>query len=460
MASGLSQRQSQKTSLAPQLRQGLKILALSLPELRNELLAEMAKNPVIDDVEPTLEKTPLSAKESESAADARVSDYPEDDNTRDAAYLDGLNRGASGVDAGAIERRQKFFENQVHEETLEQHLIAQLASSDIDERDYPLAEMLIGELDDDGRFVGSVPDIMMVSGETEAKIRSLLAQIRDFDPPGCGAMTLSECLSAQLDKIDDVTLRARVAKLLLNLESVAAGKVADAEALRALQSLDPRPGRAYRKDVRGSEYVNPEVHAVRCADGWVARVDARSIPEIRISSKYLAMLEDPSATAETKAYIRERIAAAKALIEAVARRRETIESIAQEIFDRQPGFFENGLKGLKPMTMQEIATAVGVHEATVSRTVNGKYAATPKGTVELRRFFIQGVATASGEEVARDDVLGRLREIVDAEDKTHPLSDEKISKLLKDEGFSVARRTVAKYRGLANIPGASERRAR
>ena len=460
MERGLSQRQSQKKSLAPQLRQGLRILALSLPELRNELLAEMAKNPVIDDVEPTLEKTPLSAKESESAADTRVSDYPEDDNTRDAAYLDGFNRGTSGADTEAIERRQKFFENQVHEETLEQHLTAQLASSDIEEKDYPLAEMLIGELDDDGRFIGSIPDIMMVSGETEERIRAVLAQIRDFDPAGCGATTLSECLSAQLDKIDDVTLRVRVAKLLPNLESVAAGKVADAEALRALQSLDPRPGRAYRKDARGSEYVNPEVHAVRCADGWVARVDARSIPEIRISSKYLAMLEDPSATAETKVYIRERIAAANALIEAVARRRETIESIAQEIFDRQPGFFENGLKGLKPMTMQEIATAVGVHEATVSRTVNGKYAATPKGTVELRRFFIQGVATASGEEVARDDVLGRLREIVDAEDKTHPLSDEKISKLLKDEGFSVARRTVAKYRGLANIPGASERRAR
>ena len=281
---------------------------------------------------------------------------------------------------------------------------------------------------------------------------------RVFDPPGCGATTLAECLGSQLDKIGDPAVRARVAGLLGRLEDVAAGKVDDPEALLALRTLEPRPGRAYRHDARGTEYVNPEVHAVRCEDGWAARVDARSLPEIRISSKYLAMLEDPSVAKETKDYIRERIAAAKALVDAVARRRDTITDIAQEIFDRQPGFFEKGLKGLKPMTMQEIADELGIHETTVSRTVNGKYAATPKGTVELRRFFVQGVRTDSGETVARDGVIDRLKAFVEAEDKAHPLSDEKLSELLKGEGFPVARRTVAKYRTLAGIPGTSERR--
>ena len=445
-------------TLAPQLRQGLKMLAMSLPALRSELIAEMSKNPVIDDVEPTLEKTTLSEKEREGEAAESVSDYPEDDNTRDAAYLEGFNRGDSGTDPEAIERRQKFFDNQVHEETLEQHLVAQLAASDIDERDYPLAEMLIGELNDDGMFVGSLPDIVMVSGETEERIRALLAQIREFDPPGCGATTLAECLGAQLDKIEDAAIRSRVAALLRRLDDVAAGKVDDPEALRALRSLEPRPGRAYRHDARGTEYVNPEVHAVRCADGWEARVDARSLPEIRISSRYMAMLEDPNVAKETKDYIRERIAAAKSLIEAVVHRRDTIASIAQEIFDRQPGFFTDGLKGLKPMTMQEVADAVGVHATTVSRTVNGKYASTPKGTVELRRFFSQGIVTDSGEAVIKDRVLDRLKALVAAEDKAHPLSDEKLSELLKGEGFPVARRTVAKYRTLAGIPGTSARR--
>ena len=449
MEAGLQQRQTQKTSLAPQMRQGLKMLAMSLPELRTELIAEMAKNPVIDDVEPTLEKTTVSEKERESAADERVSDYPDEDyDARDTA----------APDAEALERRQRFFDSQVHEETLEQHLIAQLAASDIDEVDRPLAEMLIGELDADGMFVGSLPDIVMVSGETEEKVRSVLAQIREFDPPGCGATTLAECLGSQLDKIGDPAVRARVAGLLDRLEDVAAGKVDDPEALRALRTLEPRPGRAYRHGPRGTEYVNPEVHAVRCEDGWAARVDARSLPEIRISSKYLAMLEDPNVAPETKSYIRERIAAAKAIVEAVEKRRDTIENIAQEIFDRQPGFFEKGLKGLRPMTMQEIADKLGIHEATVSRTVNGKYASTPKGTVELRRFFVQGVRTDSGETVARDGVIDRLKAFVEAEDKAHPLSDEKLSALLKGEGFPVARRTVAQYRMLAGIPGTSERR--
>ena len=458
MNAGLSQRQTQTMILAPQMRQGLKMLAMSLPELRSELLAEMAKNPVIDDVEPTLEKETISAKESERADEERVSDYPEDDNARDAAYLDGFNRGSSGTDPEAIERRQKFFDNQVREETLEEHLLSQLGSSDIDEKDLPLAEMLIGELNDDGRFDGSLPDIVMVTGETEAKIRSVLAKIREFDPPGCGATTIAECLAAQLDKIEDASLRGRVRTLLGRLEDVAAGKAGDAEALKALRTLDPRPGRAFRHDARGTEYVNPEVHVVKCADGWEARVDARSLPEIRISSKYLTMLEDPNVDHETKSYIRERIAAAKAIVEAVQKRRDTIEAIAQEIVDRQPGFFEKGLKGLKPMTMQEVADKVGVHPTTVSRTVNDKYASTPKGTVELRRFFTQGIVTDSGEEIARDRILDRLKALVDAEDKAHPLSDEKLSELLKGEGFPVARRTVAKHRALAGIPGTSERR--
>ena len=459
MTGALSQTHSQRQILAPQMRQGIRMLAMSLPELRSELIAEMAKNPVIDDIEPTLEKTTVSERERQLAEDERVSDYPEDDDIREAAYMDGIARGKNGSDPDAMARREKFFENQVREETLEQHLVGQLPASDIEEADYPLAEMLIGELNDDGLFVGSLPDIVMVSGEPESKVRSLLAQIRELDPPGCGATTLEECLSAQLDKIDDPALRARVAQLIGKLEAVAAGQVEDAEALVALRTLDPRPGRAYRHDVRGTEYVNPEVHAVRCADGWVARVDARSLPEIRISSKYVTMLEDPETTAETKAYIRERIAAANALVDAVAHRRDTIAAIAQEIFDRQPGFFEQGLKGLKPLTMQEVADKLGIHYTTVSRTVNGKYASTPKGVIELRRFFSQGIVMDSGEAVVKDRVLDRLRAMVEAEDKAHPLSDEKLSDMLKGEGFPVARRTVAKYRGLAGIPGTSARRA-
>ena len=182
------------------------------------------------------------------------------------------------------------------------------------------------------------------------------------------------------------------------------------------------------------------------------------LPEIRISSKYLRMLSDPSVSADVKSYIRERIAAAKTLREAVEKRQDTVLAIAQAIFDAQSGFFEGGLKALKPLTMQEVADQVGVHLTTVSRTVRDKYASTPKGTVELRRFFVGGVAAEGGGEVSRDTILDRVRAIVAAEDTASPLSDGRISDILKREGFSVARRTVAKYRGMLGICGTSERK--
>ena len=217
-------------------------------------------------------------------------------------------------------------------------------------------------------------------------------------------------------------------------------------------------GLAVHIAARGS-YVNPEVHAVRTKNGWIAQVDDRSLPDIRISPKYIRMLDDPHTDKDTKAYIRERIAAANAIIEAVEKRQETITNIAQAIVDAQPGFFEQGLKGLKPLTMQQVADKVGVHHTTVSRTVRDKYMSTPKGVVELRRFFTSGVTTDSGEQVSTDVVKDRLRTIIAAEDTARPLSDEKLSEMLRKEGFPVARRTVAKYRTMLGIPGTAERRA-
>ena len=313
----------------------------------------------------------------------------------------------------------------------------------------------------------------MVSGESEAHVLEVLAAISRFDPPGCGARTLKECLLAQMDKLDDSPWEDEVRALIENhLEDIASGRVAKildalhitraeyAETLRELRTLDPKPGRAYPSSGESNRIVKPEVHAVRDGGRWVADVDDRSLPEIRISPKYLKMIEDPSVEKETREYLAERLASAHQLNDAIEHREETIRAIAQEIFDRQPDFFELGLKGLKPLTMAEVAEKVGVHPATVSRTVNDKYVSTPKGVVELRRFFTQGIETADGEVVAKDAVHDALKALVSAEDKRHPLSDEAIAAKLKAQGFPVARRTVAKYRGILDIPGTSERRIR
>ena len=254
-----------------------------------------------------------------------------------------------------------------------------------------------------------------------------------------------------------------------HLEDIAAGRLSDVadalgidearcrEALAALRTLDARPGRQYPSERERVEYVNPEIHAVKRGGRWVAETDARSLPEMRLSAKFAALLKDPNQSAETKAYVAERIEAAKAFMESVVKRQQTVSSIANYIFERQQGFFSGGFAALKPLTELEVAKAVGVHGTTVSRTVRDKYASTPQGTVELRRFFATGVKTDKGGAVSQQAVLAALRGVISEEDPSRPLSDEKIAERLKASGFPIARRTVAKYRDKLGIPGASER---
>lgn len=459
----LQQGQHISQQLAPALRQSIKVLAMNLQELRQEIVREISLNPIIEDVDHPLE-TPMDAAVSRSEAQDELASYsmPDDE------AVPSVN-----PDEDAAERRQRFFDNQVETETLQDHLERQIPISSIQPTDYPLAETLIGNLNDDGYFTGSLPDIVMVSGESEEHVLKVLAAIRRFDPPGCGARNLRECLLAQMEKLDDSPWEDEVRLLVENhLEDIAAGNEAKilrslgvthdeyVQVLHLLQTLDPKPGRAFEGAGDPNRIVKPEVHAVRDGDRWVAVVDDRSLPDIHISPKYIKMLEDPSVGKDVKDYLRDRLAAAHMLIDAVEHREETVRNIAQEIFDRQPGFFTDGLKGLKPLTMLEIADKVGVHPTTVSRTVRDKYASTPKGTIELRRFFSQGIETTDGEVVTKDAVHDALKELVGSEDRSRPFSDETLAAKLKEKGYPVARRTVAKYRGMLGIPSASERRSR
>lgn len=465
MNASVSQRQIQSIVLAPQLRQGMKLLAMSLPELRRELLREMGENPVIDDVAPKDCEISYADAEFGSSATADVAGEgfageSEGFNAADAAYVEGAGRGRV-PDAAAAARRERFFDRQVAEESLETHLLRQLKESGLDAEDFSLAEMLVGELDEDGYFRGSVSEIAAVAGVSEERVRELLLRISLLDPPGCGGTNLRECLEPQLDAIGDEGLRERVRMLLGRLADVAAARIDDPEAVRALRSLNPRPGRGYSRSRYEPVSVRPEVWAVKCADGYRAVVDANGLPTIRISPKYVAMLEDPAVDAVTQAYVRERLRAVRGLIDAVEHRQETIIAIAQAIFDAQSAFFTQGEAGLRPLTMQEIADKVGVHHTTVSRTVRGKWAATPQGVVELRSFFISGVHTQSGGSASSAAVCAQIRKLVSDEAISCPLSDEAMAARLREQlGFAVARRTVAKYRRRLGIPPACRRKMR
>ena len=442
------------------MRQSIKVLAMNLQELRQEIVAQIGQNPMIDEVEHTLEVPMDVAESTASAKDEAISDAMPYDEAAPSV----------NSDEDAAERRQRFFDNQVCNETLQEHLERQLELSDVPMEDRPLAEMLIGQLDDNGYFTGSLPDIVMVSGTDEAHVLKVLSCIRKLDPAGCGSRSLKECLLAQMDSLEDSPWEDEVRLLIENhLEDIASGNEGKilqslgitheeyAKALAVLRTLEAKPGRAYEGAGMANRIVKPEVHAVRDGGRWVAEVDGRSLPDIHISKTYLKMLEDPSTPKEAKEYLRERLVAAQQLIDSIEHREETIRKISQEIFDRQPGFFTDGLKGLRPLTMLEVAEKVGVHPTTVSRTVNDKYASTPRGTIELRHFFKQGIETSGGDVVTKEAVYDDLRRLIDEEDKAHPFSDEVLSAKLKEHGYPVARRTVAKYREAIGIPGASER---
>lgn len=457
MDNGLVQTVSQKQTLTlgQQQLQGLRLLQMTLPELRTEVQHEIESNPAIEDTDHPLE-TPMSdveARRRENEGDG-ISDFPEDDFTA-------LERRD---DEESIERRQALFDRQTKETTLQEHLLAQLPLSDIPQSDWGLVETLVCDLNSNGYYVGSLADVCMAYERDESEVVATLRAVMDLDPVGCGARTAQECLTAQLDLVP-LELRKKARHLIEHLEDVAAGRIdlgVYGEALQAIRTLNPHPGSAFKSERDSVEYINPEVHVFKDRDGrWTAITDKRSLPEIRISRKFEAMLADKTQSEETKRYIRERIERAKAFREMIEKRNETVEQIAQLIFDRQQAFFEEGLKALKPLTETEIAEQVGVTAPTVSRTVRNKYAETPFGTIELRRFFVTAVKNAEGEEISQAAALAQLKKLIDAEDKSAPLSDEKLAEQMNAAGYPLSRRAVAKYRDVKlGIPGASKRRIR
>ena len=468
MPVGLGQRQrlAQRQALSPQMRHGLKLLERDIGELREELYRELAQNPVFEDIgQPASPHTTGEVEHEQDGADrADASDWPDDD---DDAYQ---SRDRSAATADDIERRERFMNSRTRPETLAEHLRAQLGMAGLDDHERECAIALIGSLDDDGRFSGSFADLVMVTGESEKKLREILRVIMTLDPPGCGATTLQECLLAQLDKLGDSPYRDDVAELIAHhLDHLARRDYAAITAatgmsderiddcVELIRTLEPHPGRGYEHSGPGEEIVVPEIHAVKREGRWVAIVDERDLPEIHVSKSYMAMLADPSTSREVRDYIRAKLAAVEELRFAIEHRYDTIRAIAQAIFDAQSEFFERGAEALKPLTMNEIAEKVGVHHSTVSRTVNGKYASTPFGVVELRSFFLAALQTADGSTVATRKVMDRIKELIDEEDGAAPLSDDRIAALLAGEGYRVARRTVAKYRTRLGIPTAAER---
>jgi RNA polymerase sigma-54 factor len=222
------------------------------------------------------------------------------------------------------------------------------------------------------------------------------------------------------------------------------------EAVKAITKLDPKPGRLYANDV--ATYIMPEIAVQKVNGDYVVILNDEQLPHVRISRHYRRLLSDPGTTAEVKTYVRERIRSGAFLIKSIHQRQKTITRIATEIVERQTEFLDHGITRLKPMTMAEVADAVGVHETTVSRAVSAKYMRTPRGIFELKYFFTPGIKNSSGADLSNMTVKHMIKEMVDAEDSAKPLSDQELVARLQAQGIKIARRTIAKYRLILHIP--------
>jgi len=354
-------------------------------------------------------------------------------------------------------------------QTLHDYLLEQFHFYDLTADQRAFGEYLIQNLDHNGRLQSSLAEIVQVFGGNidQNEGMKVLRAIQQLDPSGVGARDLKECLLLQLS---DELIYADVLAVLIadhfedlgnNRLPLIARKTGFSidmikEAMKELRHLDPFPGRQF--EVRIVQNVTPDVEVVKDDDDkWVVKVIDEYVPDLKISRKYREMLKN-GVDASTREYIRKKIDSAKWLIESIEQRYSTLRKVAQAIVDHQSEFLDNGPDWIQPLKMQQIADLVGVHVTTVSRAVDDKWIQTPRGIFALKRFFGGGTKTDSGEDVAWDIIRRKLQELIDAEDKDEPYSDDALVDEMKKLGYTLARRTVTKYRKKMNIPSSRQRR--
>lgn len=449
----LNQSFSQQQTLAPQMRQSLEILQANSLELSQLITQAMAANPVLEDV--TEYESLDQLTDEETSKEEQLDDWQDsyEDDVRELAIMERRNSGISEDDA---EARDHFYNSIVAPLTLQEHLTEQIRESGLSEQARADALLVVGNLTEHGYL-----DVPLVELATQLhlpleRLEDALATIQSLDPPGVGAADLRECLLLQLDALGlGNSLEAELIdehlgeiarnhfpqlakKLHLSLETLT-------EAVSNIRMLEPSPGSRFKNG--GNPYIQPDVEIYPTRDGgWEAELTGSYLPRLRINDQYKDLLSVSTDDRKTSNYLRHQIRDGRAVIRAIDQRQETILAIAREIVDRQRSFLEKGPRYLRPMTMNDIAEVIGVHPTTVSRAVAGKYLATPHGLMEMRKFFATGYQTRDGEDVSNEGVREALQRLVAAEDRSRPLSDSKLEKLLKEQGIEVARRTVAKYR--------------
>ena len=459
--------------MTPRLQQALKLLQVPTLELHQILKQEIMQNPLLEEVDEVAESEDLAKEDSpDEAANQESEDPTEEDPIDWSEYMqDGsFDRTYVPQQETSVEFLEKV---PVTRTTLAESLLEQLHFLDLSAANLQLAEFLVGSLDDRGMLATPLAEVAEATGRSLEDAERVLKVLQGLEPVGVGARDLRECLLIQLearkdteslawklihDQFDNLVNRrfpeiARQLKCTVEEVQVAADVIA---------TLNPKPGLEVSSE--DPKYVVPDLLVERVDEEYVVLLNDRHLPRLRISSAYEGVLRDRKKSetkdgeAKAREYIQGKLNSARWLIQTIEQRRRTMIKVMNCIIREQREFFDKGIAFLRPLTLQQVARQIDMHESTVSRVCSGKYVQTPRGVFELKFFFSSGLETDDGEDVSARTAKDIIKTLIEEEDKREPLSDQRIAELLHEKGLRIARRTVAKYREQLNILPARFRR--
>ena len=472
MKQALQLKVGQSLTMTPQLQQAIKLLQMSSLDLQQEITRVLEENPLLereDEIEQVSESSENSIPEQETPVDSIEVAIETD--WSDTNHFD-LNRPMTRT---ASDDEYDSFENRTSENlTLADHLLWQLNLMPLTERDMLIARVLVDSINSDGFLDADLDEITQALAEEledleHDEVECVLHQIQSLDPVGIGARGIAESLKIQLAALGllggDVSLPLKLVQnhleLLTKKDRAGLKRLLNCNdeeldtALELIRSLDPKPG----SHIGGSdpEYVTPDLIVRRSAEGWVVELNPDALPRVGINQTYQNFIKSGDKS-ETNDYLKSQLQEARWFVKSLKSRAETLLKVGTCIVQEQIEFFEKGPVAMRPMVLADIADRVEMHESTISRVTTQKYMHTPRGTLELKYFFSSHVGTDGGGEASSTAIKEHMKELINHENPKKPLSDNKLSQMLSERGFKVARRTIAKYREMLGISGSSERK--
>ncbi|EKD27891.1 MAG: hypothetical protein ACD_79C00507G0005 [uncultured bacterium] len=471
---------TQQMILSPQMQQAIQILQMPIMELRAKISEEMDSNPLLEELstkEDSLETTlsNINNNSTENSDDVQPDAEFKDEFQRlsdlDDEWKNLYKQTSSNIKHTAQdEEKRRFMETSIaHTESLSTHLTQQLNLLELNEADREIGEFLIGSMDKNGYINVPAEQVALSMKCAEEDVERILSKVQKFTPIGVGARDLKECLFLQLNHMnnEDPVIREIIEN---HLEDIAKRKYPQIakklkvpvskiqESVVFISSLDPKPGRIFGQDT--VTYITPDIYIEEKDGEYQIILNDDNIPHLHISNLYKQLMSDSDEVKdETVDYIKNKVRSGMWLIKNIQQRQQTIYNIMKKIVELQKKFFREGIGFLIPLTMQEVASQIGIHESTVSRAISKKYTQTPQGLFPVKFFFSVEMKKSDGGITSARNIKQKIQDTIAKEDPKSPLSDQEIIALLKTEGLELARRTVAKYRKELRIPPSNLRRS-